>query len=101
MPAALIITIWLLTGRLWHLAALWCLLFGIAMLAVVATKIAFLGWGIGSEALDFTGISGHAARATAIFPVLFYLGLQNPPRIAFSRIVCLAGCSQLLFQFRG
>jgi len=47
------------------------------IVAVVATtvvvtisKVAFLGYGIGSATLDFTGFSGHSMYATAILPVL-------------------------------
>jgi membrane-associated phospholipid phosphatase len=35
-----------------------------------ASKVAFLGFGIGSIALDFTGFSGHSMYAMAILPVL-------------------------------
>jgi len=35
-----------------------------------ASKVAFLGFGVGSAALDFTGFSGHSMYATAILPVL-------------------------------
>ena len=45
--------------------------------AIVATtavttvsKVAFLGFGVGIAALDFTGFSGHSMYATAILPVL-------------------------------
>jgi membrane-associated phospholipid phosphatase len=38
--------------------------------ATTASKIAFLGYGIGSAALDFTGFSGHAMFAAGILPVL-------------------------------
>lgn len=37
---------------------------------VTASKVAFLGFGIGIKALDFTGFSGHSMYATAILPVL-------------------------------
>jgi membrane-associated phospholipid phosphatase len=37
---------------------------------VTASKIAFLGWGIGSAALDFTGFSGHSMYSMSILPVL-------------------------------
>lgn len=72
-PAAAAITAWLMMGRAWRLAGWWCVLFIGGMALVVATKIAFIGWGLGIQALDFTGISGHAMRATAVYPVLFYL----------------------------
>ncbi len=35
-----------------------------------ASKVAFLGFGAGIAALDFTGFSGHSMYATAILPVL-------------------------------
>jgi len=35
-----------------------------------ASKVAFLGFGIGIATLDFTGFSGHSMYATAILPVL-------------------------------
>jgi membrane-associated phospholipid phosphatase len=45
---------------------------GLALVTAItaATKIAFIGWGLGSARLDFTGVSGHAMFATAIYPVL-------------------------------
>lgn len=80
-PAAAAIIAWLMMGRAWRLAAWWWVLFIGGMALVVATKIAFIGWGFGIRALDFTGISGHAMRATAVYPVLFYLALLRaaPP----------------------
>ena len=85
-PAALAILVWLLAGRLWRPAAAWIMLFGVGMLLVVVSKIAFIGWGIGSQSLDFTGLSGHAMRACAVMPVLAYLlaqgGAQRGWRIA-------------------
>ena len=41
----------------WH----WALLFGITGAIVCASKLAFMGWGIGIRELDFTGFSGHTA----------------------------------------
>ena len=35
-----------------------------------ASKVAFIGWGLGLSALDFTGISGHAMIASAVYPLL-------------------------------
>ncbi|MEN3293839.1 MAG: hypothetical protein V7642_3092 [Burkholderiales bacterium] len=63
-----------------RLAVWWCLLFSAGLALVVATKMAFIGWGIGIQPLDFTGASGHAMRAMALAPVAFYLVLQNAPR---------------------
>jgi hypothetical protein len=36
-----------------------------------------MGWGVGIRALDFTGFSGHAARAAAVFPVALFLLLER------------------------
>lgn len=81
LPAAAAIAVWLAMTRAWRMALIWCLMFGTGLLVVVATKIAFVGWGIGIRALDFTGISGHAMRASAVLPVLCYLGLREAPAI--------------------
>lgn len=77
MPAAAAFAAWLLLGGAWRMALWWCGLFGAGLALVIASKIAFIGWGIGIESLDFTGFSGHAMRAMAVLPVLFYLVLQN------------------------
>jgi membrane-associated phospholipid phosphatase len=39
-------------------------------LVTTLSKIAFIGYGFGSAALDFTGFSGHTMFATAVLPVL-------------------------------
>ncbi|WP_229633522.1 phosphatase PAP2 family protein [Duganella qianjiadongensis] len=72
-PIGVAIAIWLVAGRSWHLTAAWCALFGAGMALVVATKVAFMGWGVGVEAVEFAGFSGHAMRAAAVFPVAGYL----------------------------
>ena len=81
LPAAAAIGLWLAVTRAWRMALIWCLFFGAGMLVVLVTKIAFVGWGIGIRALDFTGISGHAMRASAVLPVLCYLGLRAAPAV--------------------
>lgn len=75
LPAAALITVWLLAGGAWRMGLWWSALFGAGLSLVVMTKIAFVGWGLGISAWDFTGFSGHAMRAAALFPVLFYLAL--------------------------
>ena len=72
-PIAVGIAVWLAAAHCRRRALSWCLLFGGAMLIVIASKIAFIGWGIGSMAIDFAGFSGHAARAGAVYPVAAYL----------------------------
>jgi membrane-associated phospholipid phosphatase len=76
-PAALAIMLWLVLAGENRLAFLWSALFALGMALVVATKMAFIGWGIGIRSLDFTGMSGHAMRVAAVIPVLFYLVLQK------------------------
>lgn len=78
--AALAISAWLLAENENKLALCWSLLFAMGMAVVIATKMAFIGWGIGIRSIDFTGFSGHAMRATAVLPVLFYLMLEKAPR---------------------
>ena len=53
----------------WH----WALLFGITGAIVCASKLAFMGWGIGIRELDFTGFSGHTALSTAFWPIFLWL----------------------------
>ncbi len=77
LPAAAAITAWLLLGRVWRMALAWALLFGIGALLVALSKMLFLGWGIGIRAIDFTGISGHAMLAAAVFPTVAHLVLQK------------------------
>ena len=48
----------------------WLLFLVLATLITTATKLAFIGWGIGIASIDFTGISGHSMFACAILPVL-------------------------------
>jgi membrane-associated phospholipid phosphatase len=77
VPAAATIGLWLIAGRAPRMALWWCALFSIGLGLVAATKIAYVGWGIGISEFEFTGMSGHAMRATAVFPVVCYLVLQK------------------------
>lgn len=79
-PAGVAIALWLLVSRQWRLVLSWSLWYGGGLLLVVLSKLAFIGWGVGSSALDFTGFSGHAMRAGAVFPVLMYVILQRAPQ---------------------
>jgi membrane-associated phospholipid phosphatase len=76
---AIAIAGWLVGARCWRLSLAWCLLFGVAMLLVSASQVAFIGWGIGVQRLDFTGFSGHSARAAAVYPVAAFLLLERRP----------------------
>ncbi|MGJ9420541.1 membrane-associated phospholipid phosphatase [Massilia sp. CMS3.1] len=79
LPLAIAIAAWLLAARDWRAAGRWLLLFAAALAIVGTSKVAFLGWGTGIPALRFQAFSGHAAGATTVFPVLFYLVLQRCP----------------------
>jgi membrane-associated phospholipid phosphatase len=74
---AFAIAAWLVGARSWRLALAWCVLFGGALGVAAASQVAFLGWGIGVRALAFTGFSGHATRAAAVFPVALFLLLER------------------------
>ena len=74
LPAAVLILLWLASARrTWPSAGLWLLSFGAASLVVLASKLAFLGWGIGSASLNFTGFSGHTMLSAAVWPVALWL----------------------------
>lgn len=77
MPLAALLAVWLAGARAWKPFLQWCFLFGAGIFLVVATKVSYIGWGAGIAAIDFTGISGHAMRATAIAPALMALLLQK------------------------
>ena len=52
------------------LAFIWMALIILATVITTASKVAFMGWGIGWADINFTGVSGHAMFAAAIYPVL-------------------------------
>jgi hypothetical protein len=76
LPAGAAIASWLLAARAWRAAAGWCLVFGLALTLVAATKIAFLGWATRLPSLDYKAVSGHAAGFTTVFPTLTFLLLR-------------------------
>ena len=57
------------TSRL--LAWQWSLLFGITGAIVCASKLAFMGWGLGIRELDYTGFSGHSALSCGCLVLVF------------------------------
>lgn len=84
---------WLAGARSWRLALVWCGLLCGAMALAAATQMAFIGWGLGIRALSFTGFSGHATRAAAVYPVALYvLGECCAPRKrVWARAIALGG----------
>lgn len=70
VPAALMVALWFgWRERSTRLAVVWLLGLSAAVTATTASKVAFLGWGLGWPALDFTGVSGHSMFAAAIYPL--------------------------------
>jgi len=74
--AALLIGAGAYYGSRWHRR--WAAGICLVASAVLVSKLAFLGWGIGSARWDFTGFSGHAAISASVWPML--LALLAPPR---------------------
>lgn len=77
VPAAAALTLWLLSARAWRMAFIWVALFGAGALVVAASKVMFLGWGLGVRELDFTGVSGHTMLAATVYPVIAWLLLRR------------------------
>lgn len=71
LPAMLAMSLWLVhRSGATRVATLWLGVTTAAALLTTATKVAFIGWGVGFAPLNFTGISGHSMFAAAILPVL-------------------------------
>ncbi|MGE5320828.1 MAG: phosphatase PAP2 family protein [Hyphomicrobiaceae bacterium] len=80
LPMLLMITaeLWLAERRSDLLA--WTLAMTAGVGVVLASKIAFIGWGWGIPSLNFTGISGHTMLASSILPVWMGWLLAGPTR---------------------
>jgi membrane-associated phospholipid phosphatase len=91
LPAALLATLALLRRTdARRLATWWFAALSAAVLLTTASKVAFIGWGIGWPEMDFTGISGHAMFASAVYPLLLgTLASHAPP--AGRRLAVVAG----------
>lgn len=92
LPAALLAALGLLRRSETRPIALWWIAsLGMALLLTTASKVAFIGWGIGWPELNFTGISGHAMVAAAVYPML--LGSWSPQGRVLGRGAAVgAGC---------
>lgn len=90
MPCAVFLYGWLR----WHganaIARHWLIAFSATAIAVLLSKLAFMGWGIGSQSLNFTGFSGHAMMAASILPVLACLAVPSEHR-GLSRVAAAGG----------
>ena len=76
VPGAIAIALWLASAACYRLSPLWLGLFLVAAILITLTKLLFLGWGLGIDALNFTGFSGHTTFAAMVFPVLTRLILR-------------------------
>src|SRR5450631_2630711 len=93
LPAALLALVTMLRhpdSR--SLAAWWMALLGLAAFVTTASKVAFIGWGIGWPELNFTGISGHAMFAAAVFPLLLGTLATGAAR-AGRHLAIVVGCA--------
>ena len=106
MPCAALIAVWLgVSPRTRNGAIRWVVIFGLGSSIVFASKLAFLGWGIGNARLDFTGVSGHTMLATSIWPVALWLMASrwgHAPRVAFAiggwLLAFVIGVSRLVLE---
>lgn len=61
-------------------ALAWCSALALACVAVAASKLAWLLFGIAIERVGFYGASGHSAVSAAVYPVVAYaIGLRTHP----------------------
>ena len=73
LPLALGVALWLLfAARSSRPATAWLVPLGVAAGVTTASKIAFIGFGLGLPSINFTGFSGHSMFAAAVYPVLAY-----------------------------
>lgn len=82
LPIGLALVAWLAWAGEGRRAALWLTMLVLAVGITAASKIAFIGWGIGSARLNFTGFSGHAMHAAAVIPLLLGCVAAGFPRWA-------------------
>lgn len=103
LPSAAVLFIVLFCERFKAAGPHWALLFGITGAIVCASKLAFMGWGIGIRELDFTGFSGHTALSSAFWPILLWLlCARATPALRFTAVIVgyalagLVGYSRLM-----
>jgi hypothetical protein len=71
----------------WHFVAQWMLLNLLGMGLVIISKVAFIGWGVGIQSIDYTGFSGHAMRAATVLPVIGFLFLEKKTSFVQAAII--------------
>ncbi|HDS1221595.1 phosphoesterase PA-phosphatase [Stenotrophomonas maltophilia] len=80
LPMALVLLITLPRADA-HLKCRWLLAIAVTAGITLASKLAFMGWGIGIKSVHFTGFSGHAAMSSVVYPVVGVL-LAGPGKRA-------------------
>ncbi|MBH1404556.1 phosphatase PAP2 family protein [Stenotrophomonas maltophilia] len=80
LPMALVLLLTLPRSET-GLKARWLSAIAVAACVTLASKLAFMGWGIGIKSLHFTGFSGHGAMSSAVYPMVGVL-LAGPERRA-------------------
>ncbi len=104
LPAALLACLILLRQPSTRIfATAWLQALFLAALLTTASKLAFIGWGMGSALWNFTGISGHSMFAAAIYPLLaaaltsrFSPGWQKTVVLLSFALVILVGFSRIV-----
>lgn len=89
IPVAGAIAACLASAKAYKLAFWWCAIFTSGLGLVAMSKMAFLGWGVELPLIGFKALSGHAWRATAVLPVLFFVLLRTAPGVWRTRGVLL------------
>lgn len=74
------VAILLLMAKAYRAALWWCCLIGTTFGLVAGSKIMFLAWGLHSSLMNFKAISGHAAGAAAVLPIVAFLVAQQGGR---------------------
>ncbi|WP_380179215.1 phosphatase PAP2 family protein [Kalamiella sp. sgz302252] len=84
----------------------WALAFCTAGAVVSFSKVAFMGFGIGSATFNFTGFSGHTAMSATLWPVMLWLlsgRLQERGRLfavgVGYAIPIMVGASRLMLNY--
>lgn len=96
LPAAVLTAITLFARlETRRLALSWMVLITTAALVTTASKVAFIGWGVGWADINFTGVSGHAMFAAAIYPILMMTFVFGEVR-GSHRISLALGCALAL-----
>ncbi|CAG9169408.1 phosphatase PAP2 family protein [Cupriavidus respiraculi] len=88
LPCAVMLYAWLRHSRETAAARQWLCAFGLVAGLTVLSKLAYMGWGVGLPAVDFTGFSGHSVMAAAVLPVVLHR--LAPKRPAWTALAAAA-----------